>query len=330
MPPQVQRAALYGPANASSVYMATRTSRVNSMDDLIAAVNNDGVDDIVLSTSLSGVPSLALLSGQSLRSESGEHRALIFREYMDGLRLSSDNTIADVDLITSPDRRSIWNDYSVGSLGTIRLRCVGATGRVQILAKEKIRTGRVEVDSLEIHTADARTEKERPKDYGVYVLQGAFTLWNMQADEDVVLSADLRNISVGRFGSPVLGSGVFVSGAGNKGGRVNVERLETGAVYVDGKIPPGTPDEITGGVFTVYGAYVDRVTNRGPVITYGANDMALDNWGVVDRWVDEMSRPKMYVAQRQLLPFPLVRRVLRRRLAAVKAERSEPAGSLDS
>jgi hypothetical protein len=43
-----------------------------------------------------------------------------------------------------------------------------------------------------------------------------------------------------------------------------------------------------------------------------------------------MSRPEMYVAQRQLLPFPLVRRVLRRRLAAVKAERSEPAGSLDS
>jgi hypothetical protein len=27
------------------------------------------------------------------------------------------------------------------------------------------------------------------------------------------------------------------------------------------------------------------VTNHGPVITYGANDMALDNWGVVDRWV---------------------------------------------
>jgi hypothetical protein len=27
------------------------------------------------------------------------------------------------------------------------------------------------------------------------------------------------------------------------------------------------------------------VRNRGPVTTYGANDMVLDNWGVVDRWV---------------------------------------------
>jgi hypothetical protein len=146
------------------------------------------------------------------------------------VRLSSDNTVAGINLVTSPDRRAIWNDYSVGGLGKLRLQCVRAAGRVQILAKEKIRAGRIEVDSLEIPSADARTEKERPQDYGVYVLQGAFTLWNMQPDDDIVLSADLRNISVGAFGSPVLGSGVFVSGAGHKGGRVNVERLEKGAV----------------------------------------------------------------------------------------------------
>jgi hypothetical protein len=54
---------------------------------------------------------------------------------------------------------------------------------------------------------------------------------------------------------------------------------------VDGRIAPGTPDEITGGVFVGSGACVDTVTNRGPVVTHGVNDMALDNWGVVDRWV---------------------------------------------
>ena len=40
-----------------------------------------------------------------------------------------------------------------------------------------------------------------------------------------------------------------------------------------------------GGVFVLQGAEVDRVSDRGPVMTYGANDMALDNWGVVDRWI---------------------------------------------
>ena len=29
------------------------------------------------------------------------------------------------------------------------------------------------------------------------------------------------------------------------------------------------------------------VRNRSPVVTYGVNDMVLDNWGVVDRWTAE-------------------------------------------
>ena len=66
-----------------------------------------------------------------------------------------------------------------------------------------------------------------------------------------------------------------------------MRRLETDAVFSDGGIAPGTPDRISGGVFTVYGAFVDCVCNRGPVTTYGANDMVLDNWGTVDVWIAE-------------------------------------------
>jgi hypothetical protein len=109
----------------------------------------------------------------------------------------------------------------------------------------------------------------------------------MQADDSVIVTADLVGLSVGRDGSPVRGSGVFVSGAGDKGGRLNVSRLETGPIYSDGGIAPGTPDQITGGVFTVYGAHVDIVKNHFPVTTYGVNDMVLDNWGVVDLWIAE-------------------------------------------
>ena len=83
------------------------------------------------------------------------------------------------------------------------------------------------------------------------------------------------------------GSSIFVSGAGDTGGRLIARRLETGAVYSDGGIAPGTPDRISGGVFTVYGAFVGNVRNLGPITTYGANDMVLDNWGTVDCWVAE-------------------------------------------
>jgi hypothetical protein len=57
-----------------------------------------------------------------------------------------------------------------------------------------------------------------PHGYGVYVLQGAFTLWNMQSDDNVVISADLPGLSAGRNSAPVLDSGIFVSGPGDKGG----------------------------------------------------------------------------------------------------------------
>ena len=130
-------------------------------------------------------------------------------------------------------------------------------------------------------------ETERPHSYSVYVQQGAFTLWNMQSSEDVIISADLVDISAGRVGAPARGSGIFVSGAGETGGRLLVHRLETGAVYCDGGIGPGTSDCISGGVFVVHGAAADLVRSRGPVTTYGANDMVLDNWGMVDRWVAE-------------------------------------------
>jgi hypothetical protein len=49
-------------------------------------------------------------------------------------------------------------------------------------------------------------------------------------------------------------------------------------------IARGTPDRISGGVFVVSGAFVDRVLEFGPVTTYGPNEMALDNWGSVGRW----------------------------------------------
>jgi hypothetical protein len=151
--------------------------------------------------------------------------------------------------------------FLVEDLGRIGIHSVQTVGRIQILAKHKVRRGHVEVDGLDIIAADARAEEDRPYAYGVYVLQGAFTLWNMQVDKEVILTADLINLSVGRFGSPASGSGVVVSGSGDEGGRLSVQRLETKAVFVDGGIAPGTADMIAGGVFVVYALYESGLDN---------------------------------------------------------------------
>lgn len=260
--------------------------RVETVDALIAAAEDMNIRRIVVVGHLTDTPAVHLSPGQSLRG-ADEGSSITFADGADGLRLSSDNRIHHIRLNASVEKCAIFNDTSVDSLGRIELRGVTTTGRVQILARGKVRGGHVDVNGLDIVAADARGEQDRPQGYGVYVLQGAFTLWNMQQDTGVTISADLVGLSAGRDGAPVRGSGIFVSGGGDKAGRLTVRRLETDAVYSDGGIAPGTPDQITGGVFTVHGAHVDVVRNRGPVVTYGVNDMVLDNWGVVDRWTAE-------------------------------------------
>lgn len=272
-PPIIQ--AEPGPADASE-------RRVSSAETLIRATQDSQTRDIIVTASLRDLPGLQLQPGQSLRGE-GPRVALRFVG-PDGVRLSSDNRVSDLRLEVPPGGRAVCNDATVPGLGRLELAGLVTVGRVQIVVRDQVRGGHIEVRGLDIVAADARGEADRPRGYGVEVLQGAFTLWNDRPD-DVAVSADLTGLSVGRADQPVVGSGVFVSGAGERGGRVVVSRLETAALYSDGKIAAGTADRITGGMFVGMRADVDAVHVRGPVVTYGVNDMALDNWGVVDRWV---------------------------------------------
>lgn len=266
--------------------MSAQQLHVNSTEELLAALATTRPGPILLGASLHDVPTLYLAAGQSLRAISPQ-AALHFGKGQDGICLSTDNQLDGLQLVTETNRRAIFNDYRMASLGRLILQNLQINGVVQILARDNIRSGHVEAHNIDIVMADARSYDARPKGYGVEVIPGAFTLWNQQSDSAVTISADLTGLSAGRVGAPVKGSGIFVSGAGDTGGRLVAKRLETRAVYSDGGIAAGTPDRISGGVFTVYGAFVDRVVNHGPIVTYGPNDMVLDNWGWVDHWLAE-------------------------------------------
>ena len=194
---------------------------VTTSDALIAATKDKNVQKIAVSGHLTNAKSVQLSPGQSLCG-TDKNATITFASGADGVQHSTDNQIHDLRLEAAPNKRAIFNDTTVASLGRIDLRHLTTIGRVQILARDKVRAGHVDVDGLDIIAADARQESERPHGYGVYVLQGAFTLWNMQSDESVVISADLVGLSAGRDGAPVRGSGIFVSGAGDEGGRLNV------------------------------------------------------------------------------------------------------------
>jgi len=246
--------------------MATSERSVTTSAELLTAAEDINIKTIVIAADLSNLPSFRLLQGQSLTG-AGPHATLRFAEGQDGLQLSADNRVEGVELMTDPARRAIFNDTTVAEFGRLVLKDLRVTGVIQLLARDLVRGGHVEADDIDIVAADARHYDERPKGYGVEVIPGACTLWNQQADSAVIITANLLGLSAGRAGAPVRGSGIFVGGAGDTGGRLIVRSLETGAVHSDGGIVAGTPDRITGGVFVVSGAYADSVRNRGPVTT---------------------------------------------------------------
>ncbi|QBR04289.1 hypothetical protein [Paraburkholderia pallida] len=264
--------------------MNIETRQVSTVAELRTAAADDHVQQIVVSAPIADVPGLRLSPGQTLTGIDAQV-ALRFASGSDGLELSSDNQVHGLELFADPDRRVVFNDTTVDGLGRLVLHDLTVEGVVRLLARDRVLSGHVEAHDIDIRTADARGYEERPKGYGVEVIPGAFTLWNQHDDRAVTITADLTGLSAGRAGAPVRGSGIFVSGGGETGGRLVAHRLETGAVHSDGGIAPGTPNRITGGVFVVSGAFVASVRNQGPVTTYGPNDMVLDNWGTVDRWI---------------------------------------------
>jgi hypothetical protein len=266
--------------------MTAREREISTEAELVAAAADANVRRITVVGDLDGLPTFRLSPGQELTAANGKV-ALRFAPGQDGIQLSTDNRIDGVESSTDLDRRALYNDTRVERLGRLVLRNLHVTGVVHLLARDQVRSGHVEVENVDIAAADARGYDERPKGYGVEVIPGAFTLWNQHSDPSVVITADLTGLRAGRAGAPVRGSGIFVSGGGDRGGRLVASRVETGAVHCDGGIAPGTPDRITGGVFVVSGAFVDKVRNHGPVTTYGPNDMVLDNWGAVGHWIAE-------------------------------------------
>ncbi|MFE3189396.1 hypothetical protein ACFXHA_10335 [Nocardia sp. NPDC059240] len=252
---------------------------VDSVAGLTRALDG-GVRSIRIVGTLRGLtgltlPSGVILTGGVLEFDSG------------GVILTRDNELRDVTVHTAVTEIAIGNDRTVGDFGVLALHGVSTRGQVLLEARGAVRGGHIEIDGLTVAAADTRKRTTMSSGYGVRAKQGAVTIWNRQEDPSAVLTARLRGLAVGTADEPVRGSGVMVGAlrSDGQGGRMLVSALSTGDIYTDGGIASGTADLISGGVFVLGGAQVGTVVNEGSVTTYGPNDMVLDNWGSVLRWI---------------------------------------------
>lgn len=259
--------------------MSTRS--VRTLNELIVALG-ERIDQISITAAIVSPHDIVLPEGASLRGE-GEGASLLFSEG-GGIGLTRNNSVRSLRLLAAAKSRAIYLRAGTEDFGTIRLEDLTVVGQVGLIARVGCRSGHVAASNVHVAFADARAFPEQPQKYGVNVLQGAFTIYNQNGDAGSRVTATLNDISVGTPATPAFGSGIFVAGFGDEGGRLEIDRLTTGEVHSTGLLPFGTADFITGGVFVLYGCTVTELINKSPCRTYGVNDMVLDNWGRVERW----------------------------------------------
>lgn len=257
---------------------------IASLMDLVSALSGPGPRTLELQTSVACPFSISLPPGFVLTGRDRDSCLLVFGNG-DGIGLTADNRVAQLTVVATPAARAIYTQTGFADMGRIALEDLTVTGQVSIITRAGTDKLDLVVDKLHIAACDCRRYSEQPQKYGVNVYQGALTVYNFSGDTKSTIRASLTDISVGAKHAPVLGSGIFVSGFGDQGGWVQVDKLTTGAVYSCGMLPYGTADIITAGVFIVYGANAKLVEHFGEVVTYGVNDMVLDTWGTVEHWI---------------------------------------------
>jgi hypothetical protein len=132
--------------------MSSPPQFIATAEQLVALTKEPRARHLVVCGNLTDVPSFRLAPGQMLTG-SGDDASISFVEGVDGLQLSSDNEVRNLRLEASAGRRAIFNDTSVARLGTIRLIGITTIGQVQLLARDAVRSGHVEVDGLDIMAA---------------------------------------------------------------------------------------------------------------------------------------------------------------------------------
>ena len=260
--------------------------KISSVSEFMTAIHSQTPATLEIHTSLLFPYSVTLPPGVCLRGVDSDRAILSFNNG-DGVGLTADNEVSNLTIQTNPSCRAIYTVSDRADLGTFKLSHLTVSGQIQILTRGGTKRTKLIADQVDVVACDARKYSEQPQRYGVNVYQGAFTIFNFNSDPESLIEATLTNISIGRKGAPVIGSGLYVSGFGDQGGRVEADSITTGEIHSNGMIPYGTPNMITAGVFIVYGAHVKSIVHQGAITTYGVNDMVLDTWGKVDHWVAE-------------------------------------------
>ena len=261
-------------------------TNVSNLEELIQAVL-EGKPKINLIRSIVARESIILGPGISLEGkaqENGIFPTLSF-EKTDGIGITENNSVSNLIIQAPSTKRALFLASTKDELGRFEFANLYITGQFSFIAKKGVKKAQIILDTITIVYAETIHYVETQLKYGVTVRQGALTIFNTSTDKESEVIVTASNLTIGSAQLPVIGSGVFIAGFGDTGGRTTVEKLHTLNVHSNGKIPYGVANCITGGIFILGGAHAKTIIHDGDIETYGVNDMVLDAWGEVDEWV---------------------------------------------
>ena len=265
-----------------------KKTKITTLLELLKAISENVPQILEVQGSILSPHSITIPEGYQIIGKNMESCIVSFNN-SDGFGVTHSNTISNLTVMTKRTNRAILYRCGISDMGNLVFENLHITGQVSIIVRQG--TDRINLYGNNIHiiSCDSRHYSEQPQKYGVNVYQGAMTVYNFNSDPNSQIDCKLTNISIGIKNAPVIGSGIFVCGFGDEGGKVNLEALTTGAVYSNGMLPYGTADIITAAVFIVYGVEAKIVEHHDEIVTYGVNDMVLDAWGKVEKWVSHCS-----------------------------------------
>jgi len=209
----------------------------------------------------------------------------------DGIGLSGDNVLRDLYICAPSANRAVFLSGREVNRGTLTLANLKVNGQVGLITGPETRTLRIEADNIDVVAANTLAFP-MVADKETKIIQGALSVCNGNDDPRSIVSAQLTKIGIGRHGLPVFGSGILVSGCGERSGVVRLDILTTGAVYSRGALSAvsmsvmsgGMPPVISGGICLCKGSVGWELIHTAEVVTYGVNDMVLANYGMVKHW----------------------------------------------
>lgn len=107
--------------------MEIMKTKINSLTDLMAALNNSAPQKLELQTSILCPYSIVLPVGFSLTG-SDQEKCIISFNNSDGIGLTANNEVANLTIQTNPNNRAIYALSNHPDLGTLTLKNLTVSG----------------------------------------------------------------------------------------------------------------------------------------------------------------------------------------------------------